>query len=531
MGKKRSKPIPPPKKTLVSISYHSVLILSLLLFVLLALLSFDPKPYLGGDNATYMLLAKSMIQGNGYRDIWAPGMPPQTQYPFGFPLLLLPGIMLFPHSIIPLKFFVLALALASVALVAALGKKTLPRVQSLSLMFLLCLNVVFIEYSHWVLTEVPFICISFLALFLLMDREKDSFQKDGLFWLSLLAIAFCYYIRTAGIALVFALPLYLLLKRRWLTFGMAGAALFLLLLPWFLRNRGLLHEGVGYSNVLLLKDTYNPAAGYVTLSDLLIRLGTNIKIYSLSVVSEFFFPSLYRGESAGLVSASALFSTILCLLGFWTQAKRKLGLIHIYILCHVGVTLMCPTYMSERRILLPILPLLLSLFISGAFSLSGLLWRKKPKVIGVCLIAISALSALWANLQIIPTQLQNSIAYMKGDEFAGYPENWSTFFQAADWVKANTDPSAIVVCRKPTLFYLRAERRTFTYPFSTNSDSVLSEIFHNHADYVFVDQVSNTTSRYLIPALQPYIPERFELVYATPEPTTYVFRVKPPSLR
>jgi hypothetical protein len=44
----------------------------LIVFLVLAILSFDPRTFLGGDNATYILLAKSIASGHGYRDIWTP---------------------------------------------------------------------------------------------------------------------------------------------------------------------------------------------------------------------------------------------------------------------------------------------------------------------------------------------------------------------------------------------------------------------------------------------------------------------------
>lgn len=42
-------------------------------FLLLALLLLDPKPFLGGNNATYIILARSILSGQGYCDLSAPG--------------------------------------------------------------------------------------------------------------------------------------------------------------------------------------------------------------------------------------------------------------------------------------------------------------------------------------------------------------------------------------------------------------------------------------------------------------------------
>jgi len=277
-----------------------------------------------------------------------------------------------------------------------------------------------------------------------------------------------------------------------------------------------------------LKDPYNPALGYATLGDFLSRFGTNLKIYALGVVPGFVFPPLGDTTSGGILVLIGLLASALCLWGLFSQARQKLLLSHVYMVCYLGVALLWPSVWSDFRFLLPVLPLILGVFLSGTFSLSGILWKLKPKAIGTLLVAFSALTALWIVFAGIPGQVTNTMAYLRGDDFAGYPEAYVTFFQAADWVKANTEPNAVVITRKPTLFYLRAERQSFIYPFSPVPESLASAIEKNRANYILVDQVSGTTQRYLIPALRPGIPDRYELVYQTPEPATYVLRIKLP---
>ena len=112
--------------------------------------------------------------------------------------------------------------------------------------------------------------------------------------------------------------------------------------------------------------------------------------------------------------------------------------------------------------------------------------------------------------------------YSGGDRYAGYPLNWRGFFTASDWIKANTPEDAVVTVRKPRLFYLWTGRKVMEYPFSTDPDSVLGVVLGT--DFVVVDQVSGTTFRYLVPAMER-APERFTPVFQTPEPSTWVFKV------
>jgi hypothetical protein len=143
------------------------------------------------------------------------------------------------------------------------------------------------------------------------------------------------------------------------------------------------------------------------------------------------------------------------------------------------------------------------------------------------LIPVCTLMILSSAVLLIPAIGENVTmlnSYYRGDKLAGYDPAWRTFFEAANWVKEHTPRNAVVLSRKPTLFCLTAERKSYCYPFTSNRDSVLHSA--SQADYILVDQISGTTQRYLIPAIRPYIPDQFELIYVTPEPATYVFRVK-----
>src|SRR5512140_2410931 len=52
-----------------------------LLHLAIAIAAFPPTPFTGGDDATYISLARSLIQRHDYTDIWDPSLPPHTLYP------------------------------------------------------------------------------------------------------------------------------------------------------------------------------------------------------------------------------------------------------------------------------------------------------------------------------------------------------------------------------------------------------------------------------------------------------------------
>ena len=88
-------------------------LLGVLLFALiLNVLLFDPKLSTGGDNATYISLAKSIAEGRGYRSIYDPAEPAHTQCPFGLSLLLVPVILTLGMNFVAMKLLVLVMGLA-----------------------------------------------------------------------------------------------------------------------------------------------------------------------------------------------------------------------------------------------------------------------------------------------------------------------------------------------------------------------------------------------------------------------------------
>ncbi|MDO9390785.1 MAG: hypothetical protein Q7U71_03320 [bacterium] len=136
---------------------------------------------------------------------------------------------------------------------------------------------------------------------------------------------------------------------------------------------------------------------------------------------------------------------------------------------------------------------------------------------------ILLIAAVAIILPEVGNNLEMQKAYRKGDHLAGYDPAWRSFFTAAEWIKASTPENSIVVSRKPSLFYLSAQRKTFCYPFTANRDSVLKVI--DRADYVMVEPVSGTGQKYLIPAIQPLLDKKYKIIYAQGEPPTYVLQV------
>ncbi|MCK4245389.1 MAG: hypothetical protein KAX20_07175, partial [Candidatus Omnitrophica bacterium] len=174
-------------------------------------------------------------------------------------------------------------------------------------------------------------------------------------------------------------------------------------------------------------------------------------------------------------------------------------------------------YWKTLRFVVPLVPFIFYYFITGLMVLS----RKKQVARIVTGIAILLIFLL--NLQIDTMEIRGE---QKTDY---YPAEWENYFQIADWVKENVPGEAVIMCRKPYLFYLRSGRKTASYPFTRDTGKITASIKDSGADYVVLDAFTwtLTTRKYLYPAVLEN-KDMFEVAAATEEgPKTLLLRVKP----
>ena len=96
------------------LSLHQARTKGLIFLLLVAVLvgySLRDQPELMHDSGVYILLAQSLVSGQGYSDVYAVGEPPHTKYPPVFPLLLAPIVYLFDLNFWAMRLFILGLGL------------------------------------------------------------------------------------------------------------------------------------------------------------------------------------------------------------------------------------------------------------------------------------------------------------------------------------------------------------------------------------------------------------------------------------
>ena len=160
------------------------------------------------DSGVYVVLATSLSMGQGYRDIFVLGDPPHTKYPPVFPLLLAPFIHAFGYNVVLLKLMVIAMAVSALYVLYRLyadeGDQGMPLV--LALAAATSPGVVF--FSQSVMTEVPYLLLSLLAL-LALHRYSPPASGAALAIIAGL-VSLAYLTRLVGLSLLVAAVAYLL---------------------------------------------------------------------------------------------------------------------------------------------------------------------------------------------------------------------------------------------------------------------------------------------------------------------------------
>jgi hypothetical protein len=212
---------------------------------------------------------------------------------------------------------------------------------------------------------------------------------------------------------------------------------------------------------------------------------------------------------------------LLTAIGF-RRGLAKFGPLESWAVFAAVVVLAWPNVWSGERFLLPFLPLVVIFLLSGLDWLGDRLgWRPLVPVFVALLVLANAVQMVSLTRKAV----SDNLGYLRGDHYSGYPEDWRSYFQSIDWVKANTSEDAVIMARKPEFVYLLSGRRSFCYPFSQNQDDVKSAMLRSQ--YILADnfQWTETTPYFLGPVLKAN-PELWEMAFRTPPPEFYVLRIR-----
>jgi hypothetical protein len=479
--------------------------LLVLLHVVLCLLAFIPTPHTGGDNASYILLARSLLERGEYREIWDPAQPPHAMYPPVFAGLLALAMMLGFEGWVQLKLLMVGLSAVAVGMSFLWLQRVATPGVALAVGLLLAVAPGVVDASHWVLSDVPFWLLTMVTLWcctrLPTDRDEAApggtgveARREPKGWPWALtaagAVTLAYFTRSAGLPLVLALVVALAVRRRWRALAPLALVFVPLALLWRLRAAGI--EGSGYVRHLWWVDPYRPQLGTLDAAGMVARVADNAVRYTAVLVPEFFVGAAGAGwVVGGLILAAAALG--------WLRRLRGVGPAEVFFALYVATLLVWPEVWAGHRFLLPIAPLL-ALYAAETVrgATARLPWPRAARLV----LAVALAGLLAPNLA---TAVRNgthcSMRHAAGEPFPCLVPEWHDFFTLADRVRGALPEGAVVLSRKPTLFRALSGYPGRLYPMSVEPDSLLRAAAAAGAEWVVVDQIPGLGPLYLHPAL------------------------------
>lgn len=502
----------------------AVILCLMVVSLLLGLFQFNNRP-VGAytDDAHYVILAESLVQGSGYRLVNFPDAPVESAFPPGWPLLLTPLVALLPGNFAALHWYTYLFWLAAIPLLYRLLARRLPVPYALSVVAIVALNPLLIQHTTRVLSEAAYIFFAVLSLTLL---DHWSFRRPGSsFWLLaaalLLALA-TVAIRTIGISLVAAMLIYLVITSHWRTTATVMGLLLVGLLPlaWFNLSQG----GILVFSQLYRSHVENVGAQLAYF----LRFWEHISFFPPEKLASFVVPVSDLRLVATLLTPGlnrALSLIVLALLlGGWLRSLRRMSVIDLYTLCYGAILYFWIVYveMIQPRLFAPLTPFLVFYLLYGFDWLLARLPNITPRLkqsIFLSAVALLLLANVGRNVvQIIqPT-----------------PARWVDLPVAATWVREHTPQDAIVMTTAPGYFYLHTRRLTVSLP-EWETGSIAAHIANTGADYVVIrsrvnsqDEDERPEERFAVSNLLPLLqsdPLRFQLVFQDPAGDVVIYRV------
>lgn len=400
------------------------------------------------DDAMYVILARSLSSGQGYRYLNLPGTPAATHFPPGYPALLAAVSWVapaFPASVVVFKALnALFLAAAAVLVARFAQARAVGAAWALALGAATAVSIPLLVLGSMVLSEPLFLAM-LLGLLFALETFVERRRKDRHALLLGVALAACTLVRSHGIVLLPAVLLMLAMRRRWRDAALVGAATVACLLPWQLWSAA--HSGRLPAPLLGNYDTY--ASWW--LRGLRVMGPGMIPATLAKTVPETLemFAVLFSPVRAGVARTATLIALGgLALTGAWS-VRRRMPVTLLFMGGYALIVLVWP--FNPSRFLWGIWPLLLLLVVAGAHAAAAYPRRlSRP--------ARAALLAAFA--WVVVGYGAYEVRGVRGSWWSSIARaNTRRIAPAIQWAAANTAPSDILAAEDEGALYLYTGRR------------------------------------------------------------------------
>ncbi len=415
------------------------------------------------DDGLYMVIAKSIHQGSGYRVLSLPGSPPQIQCPPLFPLALSfcwDINPFFPENIHLMRTFSAICALLAVFLAYIYIRLKSDYNFIIILLFLIALifNPFFAFYSGQIMSEMLFTLLSLVSiiLFIRYERGKTGADLYGALFFAALAL----YTRSIGLALFAAFITRFLSRRR---FKAALLSLFILLVVWSPWLCWLYSQSLSASGSHAAAPPPSYFEGIFSSADHIIKSLPLNTLLRLLQIASLLCPLAHIERGLPLPAAvSAFIFTFICLFfflkGIIYEVGKSLSVDTCYILATLLILFLWLSW-SQERYLVPLLPFILFHLIQGVKSVKEDLESVSYSRIAIPLWSLGA-GILFFGVIVLSSNIHSAVAFMEERKYQNDEAQFKLMERACTWLRNNTQSEDIAASRFDCLAYLLSERKS-----------------------------------------------------------------------
>jgi hypothetical protein len=390
------------------------------------------------DDGLYVVTAKALAEGHGYRIISLPGEPPQTKYPILFPWLvslvwhLNPS---FPANLPWLRLVPLLATLGWLSLSWPLLRRLGASSTQASAIVVLTAISPWVAFLSTALMSETLFALLLTAGLLIMTRacQENGTRIDPLIAGFLFGAA--VLTRIAGVAPAAAAVAVFLGTRRWMSAAQCFVGSAAIIAPWF--------WWVSQQQPAMAMDAYYSASNYASWN-IVTSYAWPEKLSVLlmnATVGGLAFTGIWgvRVPAAPALLAGAAALMLVCS-GLW-RARREPVAAVMLAYCAIHAAWVWP----PLRFAVPVIPLLLWLGFIGA---------AKQRLLG-CVVAAVLFAAgafqLWTT--VVQAREKGMVSPVAGTE------NWNDTARLLNWIALDTPQDATLTGNLDPMYYLFTGRR------------------------------------------------------------------------
>ena len=431
------------------------------------------------DDGIYVVVAKSLYRGDGYRIISLPSTPPQTKYPFLYSYLLSWLWVLnpiFPQNIGVLKALNSAILTAILIVGIAYYRRHFSDSNIGAILFALivCTNPIVFTYTDYVVSDLLYV---FLALGALTVCQRSGSTSNSILLTVISGLACLTRLAAAPLVLAGSVEAFLSTHWKGVAYFIGGVLLFVA--PWLLWAS--------------LWPHYAPDSlfGYYSAYDLsgtkVRELSTLVKHHWVIVASNArylidAFDFLYL---LPLLPGLGLVIALLTGIGLIYSIRRKQAFAWCFFLSSVTLLLIWPFHPS--RYMAPLVPILVLFLFRGMAAVEHWLQSVRREFALISLVAklawspallIVLLNGVWLSSYL----LIDDSSTTRGLYGRRLPYAWQGFEESFAWVRENTKPDALLATAYDPMYHLYTGRRairpalhrsgTYFYPYGQANPDV-----------------------------------------------------------